>query len=287
MFTQVEIEDNENLNKKMHSKKLHLFLNGNSILCNCDSIHFIEWIFSTTVPFDREGNHPCLYTDGSYKTTRQVFEQIEDMKIKCVSQLWLNLAVGFSLVLILVVILSNVAYRYRIFLQYCCLVNRGIYPDYQKLDGDSKEYQYDAFVAYSVDDYDWVYGPLQTYLEKNKNFKLELHERDFDAGRTIIDNINYNINRSRKIILVISSSFLKSKWGKYELEMARMHMFQQNREMLIVIILEDMSINRMPTRLQKIWESITCLEADDIVRECSNVDSSHTFWIKLNKAMSV
>jgi hypothetical protein len=55
----------------------------------------------------------------------------------------------------------------------------------QKLDGDSKEYQYDAFVAYSVDDYDWVYGPLQTYLEKNKNFKLELHERDFDAGRTI------------------------------------------------------------------------------------------------------
>jgi hypothetical protein len=31
-----------------------------------------------------------------------------------------------------------------------------------------------------------VYGPLQTYLEKNKNFKLELHERDFDAGRTII-----------------------------------------------------------------------------------------------------
>jgi hypothetical protein len=56
----------------------NLFLNGNSILCNCDSLHFIEWIFSTTVLFDREGNYPCLYTDGSYKTTRQVFEQIED-----------------------------------------------------------------------------------------------------------------------------------------------------------------------------------------------------------------
>ena len=287
MFTQVEIEDIENLNKKMHSKKLHLFLNGNSILCNCDSIHFIEWIFSTTVLFDREGNYSCLYTDGSYKTTRQIFEQIEDMKIKCVSQLWLNLAVGFSLVLILVVILSNVAYRNRIFLQYCCLVNRGIYRDYQKLDGDSKEYQYDAFVAYSADDYKWVYGPLQIYLEKNKNFKLGLHERDFDAGRRIVDNINYNINRSKKIIFVISSSFLKSRWGKYELEMARMHMFQQNREMLIVIILEDMSINRMPTRLRQIWESITCLEADDSVRGCSNPDSSHTFWIKLNQAMSV
>jgi hypothetical protein len=49
-----------------------------------------------------------------YKTTRQVFEQIEDIKIKCVSQLWLILGVTFSSVLILVVILSSVAYRYRV-----------------------------------------------------------------------------------------------------------------------------------------------------------------------------
>jgi toll-like receptor 13 len=287
ILTQVEIEDIENLNKKMHSKKLHLFLNGNPILCNCDSLHFIEWIFSTTVLFDREGNYPCLYTDGSYKTTRQVFEQIEDIKIKCVSQLWLILGVTFSSVLILVVILSSVAYRYRVSLQYCCLVTRGIYRHYRKLDGDSKEYQYDAFVAYSADDYKWVYGPLQTYLEKNQGFKLGLHERDFEAGKYIADNIIDVINRSKKIIFVISSSFLKSDWGQYELDMARMHMFQQNREMLIVIILEDMSISRMPARLKQIWESITCLEADDIVRGCSNPDSSHTFWKRLNQAMSV
>jgi hypothetical protein len=86
---------------------------------------------------------------------------------------------------------------------------------------------------------------------------------------------------------VISSSFLESDWGEYELDMARMHMFQQNREMLIVIVLEEMSISRMPARLKQIWESITCLEADDIVRGCSNPDSSHTFWKRLNQAMSV
>jgi hypothetical protein len=108
ILTQVEIEDIENLNKKIHSK-LHLFLNGNPILCNCDSLHFIEWIFSTTVLFDREGNYSSLYTDGSCKTTRQVFEQIEDM-----SQLWLILGVTFSLVFILVIILSSVANRYRV-----------------------------------------------------------------------------------------------------------------------------------------------------------------------------
>ena len=95
------------------------------------------------------------------------------MKIKCVSQLWLILGVTFSLVLVLVVVLSSVAYRYRISLQYCCLVTRGLYRHYRKLDSVSKEHQYDAFVAYSADDYKWVYGPLQTYLEKIKASNLE------------------------------------------------------------------------------------------------------------------
>jgi hypothetical protein len=50
-----------------------------------------------------------------------------------------------------------------------------------------------------------VYGPLQTYLEKNQGFKLGLHERDFEAGKYIADNIIDAINTSKKIIFVISS----------------------------------------------------------------------------------
>jgi hypothetical protein len=79
-----------------------------------------------------------------------------------------------------------------------------------------------------------VCGPLQTYLKKNQGFKLGLHERDFEAGKYNADNIIDAINTSRKIIFVISSSFLRSKWGKYELDMARMHMFQQNREIKVI-----------------------------------------------------
>jgi hypothetical protein len=63
---------------------------------------------------------------------------------------------------------------------------------------------YDAFVAYSADDYNWVYGPLQTYLENNQGFRLALHERDFIAGTNIVDNIIDTNNTSKKIIFVIS-----------------------------------------------------------------------------------
>jgi hypothetical protein len=49
-----------------------------------------------------------------------------------------------------------------------------MYRHYRQLDGDSKEYQYDAFVAYSADDKKWVHGPLQAYLENNQGFRLAL-----------------------------------------------------------------------------------------------------------------
>jgi hypothetical protein len=45
------------------------------------SLHFIEWIFSTTVLFDREGNYPCIYTDGSYKTTDPSGTDSENLKV--------------------------------------------------------------------------------------------------------------------------------------------------------------------------------------------------------------
>jgi hypothetical protein len=49
----------------------------------------------------------------------------------------------------------------------------------------------------------WVYGSLQTYLEKNQGFKLGLHQRDFEAGKYIADNIIDAINTSKKIILLL------------------------------------------------------------------------------------
>jgi hypothetical protein len=69
---------------------------------------------------------------------------------------------------------------------------------------------------------------------------------------------------------VISSSFLESDWGQYELDMARMHMFQQNREMLIVITLEEMSISRMPAKL--------CLYAKRSGENIVSSDSTHHFF---------
>ena len=107
-------------------------------------------------------------------------------------------------------------------------------------------------------------GTLCKYLEERNGQTLSLHHRDFLAGHYIADNIFEAFSQSRKIIFVISRHFLGSSWCEYELDMARMQMFQENRDLLILILLEDIPVNKMPKSLLTIWKKVTCLRAFEI-----------------------
>ncbi|CAG2250182.1 unnamed protein product [Mytilus edulis] len=104
---------------------------------------------------------------------------------------------------------SSLAYKYRITLHFWYLHIRRKYRHYTALEGDSNEYKYNAFVAYCTADGEWVCGSLVNYLEKINGLSLCLHDRDFAAGRLIMDNIIDAIFESKKVVLVISEEFLK------------------------------------------------------------------------------
>ena len=51
-----------------------------------------------------------------------------------------------------------------------------------------------------------VDGTLQPYLESEFDFQLLLHERDFPGGVTIIENIIQAVQRSRRMIMLLTRS---------------------------------------------------------------------------------
>ncbi|CAC5359223.1 unnamed protein product [Mytilus coruscus] len=70
---------------------------------------------------------------------------------------------------------SVIAYKYRITLHFWYLHIRRKYRLYTALEGDSKEYKHNAFVAYCNEDEEWVCGSLVNYLEKKNGLALCLH----------------------------------------------------------------------------------------------------------------
>jgi hypothetical protein len=142
-------------------------------------------------------NYSCLYTDGSYKTTRQVFEQIEDMKIKCVSQLWFILGVPFSLVLILVkicilLLLRSIRWSFRKFESIT-----GIWlSKLLSITNDSKESNWSLNISL-------VNGSVNK--GNNKNLRSNKIHILTQVEIEDIENLNKKIN-SRKLHLFLNGS---------------------------------------------------------------------------------
>jgi hypothetical protein len=76
-------------------------------------------------------------------------------------------------------------------------------------------FRYDAFVSYSTKDRDWVTRYLLPPLEQN-GLKIAIDFRDFDVGRTAMENMRRFLSQSRHVIYVMSPAWLESDWTAYE-----------------------------------------------------------------------
>lgn len=98
---------------------------------------------------------------------------------------------------------------------------------------------YDAFISYSSHDQQWVHSELKQKLEGHEPpYKICLHDRDFEVGATIQDNIINSVNRSKRMIMVLSNSFLESEWCRLEFRAAHHKVLQDKTNYLIVILFE-------------------------------------------------
>ncbi|KAK6185300.1 hypothetical protein SNE40_007563 [Patella caerulea] len=167
-------------------------------------------------------------------------------------------------ILIILIILSV---RYRKEIKIILYTRFGILiPSEMSDKSDSKIYT--AFVSYSSANGDWVHDYLQKNLEtpsdnKSYAFKLCLHERDFIGGKSILDNIIYSIENSRHTIVILSKAFLNSIWGMEEFTQAYNESIVKKRRHLILVKLEDIPEDEIPTSLKRCLRTFTYLDIKD------------------------
>ena len=110
---------------------------------------------------------------------------------------------------------------------------------------DCEKYTYNVFISCEHRDAKlFVKRRLLPTLEtKETKLKFCVAQRDFIVGATIIDHIMRAINRSRKIIFIISEYFLTSNWCKEELQIAQQVYFVLVDLHAAIIILHCQSLH--------------------------------------------
>ncbi|KYO20158.1 toll-like receptor 22 isoform B [Alligator mississippiensis] len=165
-------------------------------------------------------------------------------------------------------------YAYHLLLAY-------IYDNRHKRKRQHKKYDYDAFVSYNTEDEKWVINDLLPKLEDEYHWKLCLHHRDFEPGRSILDNIVDNIYGSRKTICVITRHYLESEWCSKEIQVASFRLFDEHEDVLVLIFLEDIPAGYLSPyhRMRKLIKKKTYLAWPQ------EKEKIPLFWLKLHMAL--
>uniref|UniRef100_A0A3B5MMG8 Toll-like receptor 21 n=1 Tax=Xiphophorus couchianus TaxID=32473 RepID=A0A3B5MMG8_9TELE len=173
-------------------------------------------------------------------------------------------------------------------IKYSYYVFRSWFSDHwSRLREKEEKCTYDAFISYNFSDEEWVMNQLLPNLEGNgSSFKLCLHHRDFEVGRNIVDNIVTAVYSSRKTICVVSKNFLRSEWCSLEIQLASYRLFDEHRDVLLLVFLEPISERQLSSyhRMRKVMLKKTYLQWPG--PDCTDPSQAQElFWSQLRRAI--
>lgn len=229
------------------------FTNNPYNCADCEIINLQKWLSNFTIESEK---YYCLYT---YRG--EMYAWNSTIPSWCYASTsyynYIPLGISLGIIFLLIFIVGSIAYSYRWYLQYRWYITRCHLKNWHKPLQRKKSWLYDAFISYCDKDRYWVKEELLPRLETR--FRFCVHERDFEAGKNITDNIFEGIDKSKMFIAIITEDFLQSQWCMWELNMAISKMAVEQQDSLVLIKLHTISKEKMSRNVQYLIKTKTYL----------------------------
>lgn len=279
-----------------------LDISNNPFTCECSTfLPLGDWLRNSerTSILELIDKNPgyCVYPDqAGDETILEYFDSLQNGTRNCdplyQSQLSLLYILPFAALGIIMLAIGTLAYLYRWHIRYWMFLARINIHRYGKRKTKRKfhsytNYQYDAFVSYSNEDRNFVIR-LVAMLENFEPFlKLCVYERDFQIGTVISETVLESVAQSRRTLLIISDSYARSQWCRWEVQIAENHrLFFENDhgeyvdDSLVMIRLGDVSDAHMTPTLKYLMKTRIYLQWDQDPKK------QKAFWEKLRRTLA-
>lgn len=256
-----------------------IYISNNNWKCICENIAFIKWFERNTKKFKDLGTSNCTFENLS--TIYFSDFNYNQFYLKCSPPDYqvLILVTSLCLLAFIIILSCGLVYRFKWNLRYLYYMTKFMISGrYQPID--DSDFEKDVFVSYANEDRDFVVQHVLPELEDNGNdISLLVHERDFDLGEYIADNIVQAITSTRRTLVILTRAYIASKWCMYEMNMARMEAADTGRNVLCVILKENISVQFLPLEIVDIIRRKTYMEYP---REEEHMD---IFWDRLRETL--
>ena len=109
-------------------------------------------------------------------------------------------------------------------------------------------------MSYSSKDFPWVKELCETLEQPPFNLVVCLHQRDWELGRTVMDNMADSVYCSYKTLLIVSKNYLESTYCMQELKLAvncESGTRSDHRDKILLIKIDDTSLRKLPKSIRQ------------------------------------
>ena len=254
-------------------------LSGNPFACTCDLLWFRQYMMTGNVIFLGFPEGKANYACASPESLRGVpLLNFHISSYDCLDKMEIGALFGFFITCLVFGVCTSLVLKYWWHIRYYWFVLQAQRKQQKELL-HQPQYRFDAFVCYHSDDRHWVIRKLLPNIEYDGGYDVCLHDRNWLGGIDIAENILMSIDRSRKVIMVLTNKFAASQWCQFEVAMAQHRLLEEGRDVLIPVLMEEIEGRNLTARLRHVLNTKTYLAWP---RE-ENKEAK--FWGALRKAL--
>ena len=227
-------------------------LGDNPLVCNCEAKWLSTWLLHGSVKLLEGIGTVCAASSGTLPPFREkqliTFDPSKDCGPNIVMYSSVALAGVASLLLAALIYYNRWFIGNRLFLLKLYL------KGYEEIldDEERKNFVYDLNFIFHHTDEGWVTDRLRPSLEERlpEYDRLSCGDEDLMLGMYYLDAVNYAVENSFKIIVVISRTAVQDHWFMLKFRTALDHVNDIATEKIALIFLEDIPRDELPFLLR-------------------------------------
>eukprot|EP00105_Crassostrea_gigas_P042210 XP_019926358.1 PREDICTED: toll-like receptor 13 [Crassostrea gigas] len=251
-----------------------LDLSYNRLSCNCDdALWFYNWMHANKRKLSHVEDTTCRLNVPLDASTRNLFYLTEKELCPINPAVFIAIISSGTALLVIFITLGTL-YKLRWHIRHWLYVIKYKNKGYEIIP-DDPDFKYDVFLVYADEDTKFIFDIVVPYLE-GKGYSLCVRCRDFEIGKLYCDNIVDNMNLSRRILLILSNNFAKSKWCEFQVNFAYNRCLDEKINNIIVAVWEEISYKYLSNTLKVLLTSY-----DYALWSKSDATGRSLFWGKI------
>ena len=227
-----------------------LDLGDNPLVCNCELEWMYYWLRNGPLKLQNKHDTICAMTSETPFRGKQLI--MFDPREECISNIlfyYFLVPGGIAFLLMLILIYYN-----RWLIRNKLFLLKLYVKGYEEIldDEERREFPYDLNIVFHSVDEAWVNEHLRRSLEERlPDFnRISCGDDDLMLGMYYLDAVNYAVENSFKVIMVVSRAAVQDHWFMLKFRTALDHVNDTGTEKMTLIFLEDIPRDELPFLLR-------------------------------------